>query len=143
MTHQEAKLIFERTLRDAAKTGKPLFGIDITFDNVDYEPTAGKTYIQTHLLPVDTFTATLDGSDHTGLKGIFQMKIVGSSGTGNGEAAAIATQLKVLFRTDTLFTSGKDWVQVITPLKVNEGRSQDGNWSVPTHFEYRADTSNY
>lgn len=142
MTHQEAKLIFERTLRDAAKTGMPLFGIDITFDNVDYEPKVGKTYIQTHIMPVATFTNTLNGSDHTGLTGIFQMKIVGSSGTGNGEASAIAAKLKVLFRTDTLFASGNDWVQVTTPLVINEGRSQDGNWSVPTHFEYRADTSN-
>lgn len=142
MTHQEAKLIFERTLRDAAKVGMPLFGIDITFDNVDYEPSVGRAYIQTHLMPVATFTDTLNGSDHTGLKGIFQMKIVGDSGVGGGEAADISAKLKVLFRTDTLFTSGNDWVQVITPLVINEGRSKDGNWSVPTHFEYRADTSN-
>lgn len=136
MSHEKAKLIFESTLRAYA----PLAGIDIAFDNVAYTPQTNKSYIHTHLMPADTGSGTLKGSDHTRLIGVFQMTIFTPARAGTGAASAIAAHISDVFKADTLFTKDDAWVQVITPLAVDAGRSKDGYWQMPCWFQYRSDT---
>jgi len=137
MSHEKAKLIFERAL--LANTD--LTQYDIAFDNVKYTPVTNKTYLQTHLMPVDTSTQTLNGADHTRLIGLFQIKILTEAGKGSGLAASIAEKIKQTFPTDKMFVDGSFWVQVVTPLSVDTGRAQDGFWTLPCYFRYQSDTN--
>lgn len=137
MSHEKAKLIFETALRQ----NKDLEQYDIVFDNVKYTPTTNKIYLQTHLMPVDTSTETLNGAEHTRLIGLFQIKILTPSGQGSGMAALIAEKVRQTFQTDRMFIDGSFWVQVVTPLTVDAGRAQDGYWTLPCYFRYRSDTN--
>lgn len=135
MSEAKIRQLFESAVYDAN------FGVDIAYENVSYTPKTNKTYIQVTLIPHDTFTNTLKGSEHTAFVGLFQIKIVVSENTGVDETNSLVSKIRETFPTDTLFTDGNFWVQVVSPLNVTSGRSQDGIHTTPCYFEYRADSN--
>lgn len=137
MSHARAKNLFQSALSQYAERE----GIGIAYDNVKFQPKANETYLEVHLIPVDTDCTTLSG-DGERLIGLYQVKIVVGSGTSTAKSDKIAEDLKRdVFKLNREFTDSTGFkVMVYTPFHVPEGRIRDGSWSTSCHFEYRADT---
>lgn len=135
MSQAIIRRLFETALADAN------LGLDIAYENIEYVPVTNKTYLTVALMPYDTFTETLKGSDHTAYVGLFQIKVVTQEHGGVYETDTIIEQLRTVFTTDTVFNQDNFWVQVVTPISAQTGRLQNSNWVVPCYFEYRADTN--
>ena len=135
MSHAIIRRLFETALADAD------LELDIAYENTEYIPTTNKAYLTVALMPYDTFTDTLKGSDHTAFVGLFQIKVVVPEHSGVDDADTIIRQLRGVFTTDTVFYKDSFWVQVVSPISAQTGRVQNSNWVVPCYFEYRADTN--
>lgn len=137
MSHSKVRAIFATLLTEYALTKD----IRVSYDNVKFDPTVNELYLQTHLIPVDTPTLTL-GGDHKEYLGIYQVKIISGSGSATGIADSIIDDLQNLFPVYKLFKDLSGFtVQVYSPVHSAEGKAQDGRWTVPCYFEYRADTN--
>lgn len=138
MSHFKVKSLFEIALAEYAATK----GIRVAYDNVKFTATTNETYLQTHLMPADTFTDTMSG-DHTAYIGVFQIKIIIGSGKSVKVVSEISTELQNIFKTYKVFREASPStfsVQVFSPFNVPEGKVIDGSWIVPCYFQYRADT---
>lgn len=139
MSHAKVRNIFQSLLAEETKVGGSLAGIRIAYDNVKFVPNTNELYLALHLMPVDTFSDTLNARDHTAILGLFQVKVINGSASATGASDEVAGKLHDIFIADKVYGDSFK-VQIITPLKVGEGKAQDGKWSVPCYFEYRADT---
>lgn len=139
MSHAKVRNIFQSLLAEETKVGGPLEGMRLAYDNVKFVPKTNELYLALHLMPVDTFSDTLNARDHTAILGLFQVKVIEGSANATGVSDDVVAALNDIFIADKVY--GEEFkVQIITPLKVSEGKAQDGRWSVPCYFEYRADT---
>lgn len=139
MSHAKVRNIFQSLLAEETKVGGSLEGMRLAYDNVKFVPKTNELYLALHLMPVDTFSDTLNARDHTGILGLFQVKVIDGSASATGVSDDVVAALNDIFIADKVYGEGFK-VQIITPLKVSEGKAQDGRWSVPCYFEYRADT---
>ena len=135
MSHAIIRRLFETALADAN------LELDVAYENIEYVPVTNKPYLTVALMPYDTFTATLKGSDHTAFVGLFQVKVVIPEHTGVDGIDTIIERLRDVYPTDIIFNQDNFWVQVVTPISAQTGRIQNSNWVVPCYFEYRADTN--
>lgn len=124
-------------------------GIAVYLDNIRefdqngavIEPPPSGNYLHAHLIPTDTYDDSL-GGDHKVFEGIFQVTIVTEYGRGSKNAEDIADEIQEVFKLNKRFTDSLGFtVQVLTPLKVPEGRQQGIQWRLPVYFNYRADTN--
>lgn len=116
-----------------------LKNILVSYDNVKHKFDAN--HIETHLIPSDTFSDTL-GGDHKAFLGMYQMTIVVQYNSGLLVAEEIIEDLQNIFKINQMFTDESGFsVQVISPIKVPEGKQFGAQWRVPCYFEYRADTN--
>ena len=139
MSHAKVRNIFQSLLAEETKVGGSLEGMRLAYDNVKFVPNTNELYLALHLMPVDTFSDTLNARDHTAILGLFQVKVISGSAGATYESDEIVRKLNDIFIADKVY--GEEFkVQIITPLKSGEGKAQDGKWSVPCYFEYRSDT---
>lgn len=137
MSHSQVRNLFQTALKTYADA-KP---IRVAYDNVQFVPLAGETYLVSHLLPAQTDSNTLSG-DHKAFFGVYQITIVTPSGKATSASDAIAKELQERFSIYKRYTDSTGFtVQVMTPLHVPEGRVKNGGWIVPCYFNYRADTN--
>ena len=137
MSHSAVRNLFATIVAQYAATK----GIRVSYDNFKIKPEANETYLETHLIPADTTTETL-GGDHKKFIGLYQIKVVGGSGVATAQTDAIVNELQTIFPIYSLHTNVDGFtVQVLSPVKSPEGKVQDGKWSIPCYFEYRADTN--
>lgn len=139
MSHARIRRLFERRLTDYCT----LKGFDISVENATLTPTAKKVFIKSHLLPADTFTDTL-GGDHKAFIGLYQMGIAIPLQKGVGASDAIIQELQDLFPVYSLVEDVGSLdnfkVQVMSPITLLMGRSEESVYYIPVRFEYRADT---
>ena len=60
MSHAKVRNIFQSLLAEETKVGGSLEGIRIAYDNVKFVPNTNELYLALHLMPVDTFSDTLN-----------------------------------------------------------------------------------
>lgn len=133
MSHGRIRRIFSALISEYAIQKN----IPVSFDNV--KGSFDVDHIETHLIPSDTFSDTLSG-DHKAFVGMYQMTIVVQYNTGLLKAEEITEELQNIFGINEVFsdTSGFS-VQVISPIKVPEGKQDGVQWRLPCYFEYRSD----
>lgn len=137
MSTKACRVILESRLAAWATARVP--ALRIAYENVQFVPAAGETYLRAHLLPADTESVDLKG-DHRGYRGIFQVDIVRPIGSGPGPALDIAAELNALFPVNGRYTSGAVTAQVITPVSAGPAGQDASSYVVPVSFQYRADT---
>lgn len=111
----------------------------IAFENSDFEPASGETYLRAFILPADTASQTLDGL-HRGYRGVYQVSIVTPPHVGPGAAHGIAAELDALFPMNGRYTSGSVTVQITSPVSAGPALQEPDSFTVPASFTYRADT---
>lgn len=135
MSHARVRKLFSAAL-DVYAEGK---GYKVSYDNVKAS-LPNDVRIKAHLMPAETFSDTLNGSDHTGFIGLYQMIIETKYGTGTLQSELVVEDLSEIFVCDKVLADETGFsVQIITPLKAAEGKQIDGVWVVPTYFNYRSD----
>lgn len=114
--------------------------LPVAFENVQFTDTSG-TYLRAFMLPATTRSQSVSG-DHRQYTGIFQINIVGLTGTGAGAMHTIADGLSALFPMNLRLTDGTGFtVQIITPVSEAAGILAEGMFTIPVSFQYRADTT--
>lgn len=114
-------------------------GIPVAWENTQFEPEVGQTFLRAFLLPAPTESETLEG-EHRAYIGVYQISIYVPINEGAGVAETILDGLDLLFPNNERFTVGPSFqVQVISPVRAGPA-IQSGDWYlVPASFEYRAD----
>lgn len=114
-------------------------GIPVAWENTQFEPEVGQTFLRAFLLPAPTESQTLEG-EHRAYLGFYQVSIYVPINEGAGAAEAIVDELDSLFPNNERFPVGLTFeVQVISPVRAGPA-IQSGDWYlVPASFEYRAD----
>jgi hypothetical protein len=135
MSHRLCRELFESRLAGWAKTK----GLRVAYQNVNFQPNSGETYLTATLLPALTDSLTLSG-DHREYTGIFQVSVVTPAGKGAGAGEALADELSALYPLNDRLSKGAFVVQIITPVAVARAIPQDTTFTVPASFTYRADT---
>ncbi len=146
MGHDTVRFLFQAALYEWAE----LNNVHIETDNEKNQqvdpalppPPAVTPRVSAHIIPADTFSATL-GGDHEAFIGMFQMTVFTQDGTGTGSSDDIINSLKKVFRNNRRFVGRNDEyefvVQITSPIHTPEGKQEGVEWLVHTYFEYRAD----
>jgi hypothetical protein len=138
MSDRLIRAAFESRLNTWANERNPK--LPIAFEDVAFTPpTDGGTYLQAFLLPARTDSQDLEGV-HTAFFGVFQVSIVTAAGNGRGAASAIADELRTVFPNNLDLTQGGLTVYVRSPLSTASAIAGDTTTTMPTSFQYRADT---
>ncbi|AYN94430.1 hypothetical protein EAW52_10890 [Pseudomonas sp. LTJR-52] len=135
MSHRIIRSLMETRLAAWAKTKN----LRVAYQNQNFTPDAGETYLATATLPALTDSETLDGT-HREYTGIFQVSVVTPAGKGAGAGEALADELAALYPLNDRLSKGAFIVQIITPVAVARAIQGDTSFTVPCSFTYRADT---
>lgn len=112
--------------------------IKVVFENVQYDPADGETYLRAFLLPGDTASSTLAG-DHRAFIGVYQVSIVAPAGTGKAKTNPLVAELTALFPLYARDTKAGLTVVTMSPVDPGPGIPDPPTYTVPVSFEYRAD----
>lgn len=152
MSHSKVRrLLTNKLLTGLGYTETTPSKYPVLFNGVQTEPEESMidTNITVHLIPVDTYSDTLSG-DHKAFVGIYQMKVrTDSLSNGMLVAEQVADELQVIFKVNdralesqpTTENPNPFTVQVVSPIKVSEGKQQGAWWEIFCYFDYRADTN--
>lgn len=135
MSHSKIRLLYQARL-DAWATGQ---GLRVAYQNVQFDPEDGETYLRAFLLPAGTDSNTLAG-DQKIYTGVFQVSIVTPSGDGPTRAEGLADDIADLFPLYLRLSDGDFEVIVLTPVEPGPGIADDSTYTVAASFQYRADT---
>ncbi|WP_455826620.1 phage tail terminator-like protein [Pseudomonas graminis] len=112
--------------------------IKVVFENVQYDPADGETYLRAFMLPGDTASSTLAG-DHRAFIGVYQVSIVAPANTGKTKTSPLVVELTSLFPLYTRDTKAGITVVTMSPVDPGPGIPDPPTFTVPVSFEYRAD----
>ncbi|MBD9585827.1 DUF4128 domain-containing protein [Pseudomonas sp. PDM03] len=138
MSHKIIRSLFEGRLKTWAETRSP--ALRISYQNVDFAPTANETYLRAFLLPAGTNSNDLAGA-HRLYTGLFQITIVTPAGGGTGAAEGLVDELAALFPLNDRLTKPGFSAQVMTPVEPGPEQQEDTAFALPVSFQYRADTT--
>ncbi|WP_443693991.1 phage tail terminator-like protein [Pseudomonas sp.] len=112
--------------------------IKVVFENVQYDPADGETYLRAFMLPGDTASTTLAG-DHRAFIGVYQVSIVAPANTGKSKTNPLVAELTALFPLYARDTKAGVTVVTMSPVDPGLGIPEPPTFTVPVSFEYRAD----
>ena len=112
--------------------------IKVVFENVQYDPADGETYLRAFSLPGDTASSTLAG-DHRAFIGVYQVSIVAPANTGKTKTNPLVAELTALFPLYARDTKAGLTVVTMSPVDPGPGIPDPPTFTVPVSFEYRAD----
>lgn len=138
MSHLIIELAYEARLKAWAAARTP--PLRIAYENDQFIPQTGETYLRAFTLPATTTSIDLRGA-HRGYTGIFQVNIVGPVGGGSGKIKAIVAELDALFPMNLRLVSGSLPFQIITPVKQGPAITDDSTYTVSASLTYRADVN--
>jgi len=136
MSHRIIRSLMETRLAAWAKTKN----LRVAYQNQNFTPATGETYLTTATLPALTDSLTLAG-DHREYTGIFQVSVVAPAGKGAGAGEALADELAALYPLNDRLSKGSFIVQIITPMAVARSIQGDTDFTIPVSLTYRADTN--
>ncbi|ERH60755.1 phage tail terminator-like protein [Pseudomonas simiae] len=112
--------------------------IKVVFENIQYDPADGETYLRAFALPGDTASSTLAG-DHRAFIGVYQVSIVAPANTGKTKTNPVVAELTALFPLYARDTKAGVTVVTMSPVDPGPGIPDPPTFTVPVSFEYRAD----
>ncbi|MGY2199028.1 phage tail terminator-like protein [Pseudomonas gingeri] len=136
MSHAIIASIYEAKLLAWSKARTE--AIKVVFENVQYEPADGETYLRAFALPGDTASNTL-GGDHRLFTGVFQVSIIAPAGTGKTKTNPLVAEFTTLFPLYARDTKAGLTVVTMSPVDPGPGIPDPPTYTVPVSFEYRAD----
>jgi len=137
MSHAIIATIYEAKLIAWSKArAEP---IKVVFENVQYDPADGETYLRAFALPGDTASSTLAG-DHRAFIGVYQVSIVAPANTGKIKTNPLVAELIALFPLYARDTKTGVTVVTMSPVEQGPGITDAATYMVPVSFQYRADT---
>ena len=138
MSDRIIRSLFEGRLKAWADTHVPK--LVIAYEGVTFTPPAGgATYLRAYLMPGNTDSEDLAGK-HVSYRGVFQVSVVTASGSGTGDAGAIADEVAHLFPNNLALTKAGFTVYVRSPMATAAALQGETTSSLPLSFQYRADT---
>lgn len=138
MSHAIIASIYEAKLLAWSKArAEP---IKVVFENIQYDPADGETYLRAFMLPGDTASSTLAG-DHRAFIGVYQVSIVAPANTGKTKTNPLVAELTKLFPLYVRDTKAGLTVVTMSPVDSGPGITDPPTYTVPVSFEYRADTA--
>ncbi|PVZ19924.1 MULTISPECIES: phage tail terminator-like protein [unclassified Pseudomonas] len=137
MSHKIIRSLLESRLAAWAAARSP--ALRVAYQNVDFSPADGETYLQAYLLPSLTASNTL-GGDHRLYTGTFQVNVITPTSSGEGPAESIVVELADLFPVTLRLARGALEVLVLTPVSQGPVVPNDTTQAVSASFSYRADT---
>ncbi len=103
----------------------------IAWQNVDFTPPPNAAWLQATLMPANTVSGSLAGTEY---KGVFQVNVFSPGQTGSGAAEAFAEAIAALFPAG-LNVNG---VRVTIPPSVGQGANDDSSsYMVPVRIRYQ------
>lgn len=137
MSHAIIATIYEAKLIAWSKArAEP---IKVVFENIQYDPADGETYLWAFALPGDTASSTLAG-DHRAFIGVYQVSIVAPANTGKIKTNPLVAELTALFPLYARDTKAGVTVVTMSPVEQGPGITDAATYMVPVSFQYRADT---
>ncbi len=137
MSHAIIATIYEAKLIAWSKArAEP---IKVVFENIQYDPADGETYLRAFALPGDTASSTLAG-DHRAFIGVYQVSIVAPANTGKIKTNPLVDELTALFPLYARDTKAGVTVVTMSPVEQGPGITDAATYMVPVSFQYRADT---
>jgi len=137
MSHAIIATIYEAKLIAWSKArAEP---IKVVFENIQYDPADGETYLRAFALPGDTVSSTLAG-DHRAFIGVYQVNILAPANTGKTKTNPLVVELTALFWLYARDTKSGVTVVTISPVEQGPGITDAATYMVPVSFQYRADT---
>lgn len=94
--------------------------IPIAFENVNYVPVTGASYIRGFLLPADTINPSVGGL-HKQYHGMYQVSLYAPEGKGIGDIEAITKGIEVLFKAPTTIEKFGRKVNITRTPAVSKG----------------------
>lgn len=113
--------------------------IKVAYENVTFVPVAGQPYLRVFLMPAQTDSNDLAGA-HRVYRGVYQMSVIATVGTGPGVAEGIVDELAALFPLNLRMTVPGLTAQIASPITASAGAPDAPDFIVPVSFQYRADT---
>lgn len=112
--------------------------LQIAWQNVPFTPTT-HPYLRAFLLPATTDSLDLEGK-HRAYTGIFQVNVIGETGTGAKAVEEVAEELEVLFPLNDRITVADGEVLIYTPMSQGPALPDGGTFTLPVWCRYRMDT---
>jgi len=131
------RALFESHL--AAWAGARSPKLRVAYENVDFAPSTGETYLQAFLLPASTDSLDLEGA-HRLFRGVWQVSVVAPSGRGTAGAAGVAEELAELFPLNLELSRNTFSAFVRAPMSAGPVIQGESTITVPVSCTYRADT---
>lgn len=137
MSNKRIRSLLEGRLKTwAAARSTP---IRVAYQNVQFTPNSGETYLRCFVLPATTGSDTLEG-EHRRYEGVWQVNIVKPLDGGLGSALGIEDELATLFPINLQLTSSGFELYIRTPMGSGSPIFDDLNVTLPVSCRYRADT---
>jgi hypothetical protein len=112
---------------------------DVAWENKDYEPTQGTSYLRPTILPAETFQASLGTNGQDEHTGIYQVDVMVEAGKGKKAGYALADLVADQFARGTdLVYSGV--TVTIRQTSRQTGATDNGWFVVPVEIDYQSFT---
>ena len=111
----------------------------VAWENSQFTPAAGQTWLRFSMLPANTRSDDLSG-DHRAYTGVVQIDVFMPSGTGPGAGAELVGELEALYPASTYLEGEGVSVLIQTPLSVGPAQADESWWVIPCSFTYRVDS---
>lgn len=112
-------------------------GLDVAWENTDFEPETDQAYVRPTLLPAPTAQLFLDQTGRS-YRGIFQVLLNMPLGTGPGTGEALVASLDASFA--GTFTQGSITVTLISPMCAAPALPSSDRYVIPVSAAYRVVT---
>lgn len=115
-------------------------GISVAWDNIQFDPPSGATYLVSHDIPATPYSIDLAGKAVVH-PGIYQVNIVAPSGSGKSDVKSIATQVAELFPENSEIPGEGFSVWITAPPAIFPGITDAVSYTVPVSINYRVHVS--
>lgn len=115
-------------------------GIAVAWDNIQFDPPSGATYLASHDMPATPYSIDLAGRAVV-YPGVYQVNIVAPSGDGKSGAKSIAAQVAELFPENLEIAGEGLSVWITSPPAIFRGITDAVSYTVPVSINYRVHVS--
>jgi len=130
--------LFETRLATWAAARVP--ALRVNFEDVEFTPNPGETYLRCFVLPARTGSDDLQGI-HRLYTGVWQVSIIKPSNSGLGTAYGIVDELETQFPQNLQLTSGSFMVAIRSPMGPGPAIQDSNTTTIPVSCVYRADVA--
>lgn len=112
-------------------------GTPVAYENTEYAPVKGTTYLRPHLLPAETVAISTNKDENAG---IYQISIFAPLGKGWAASSNLADAIADHFKPVTELVYNGVTVRCVS-VSVANGRKDGAWWHVPVNIRYLSHTT--